>query len=319
MTFLTEKYINPFTDFGFKKLFGEELNKDLLLDFLNEVLREKEGEIVDLTYLKNEHLGKTAIDRKAIFDIYCENERGEKFVVEMQKSKQNYFKDRSVYYASFPIQEQAKRSEWNYKLSPVYTIGILDFIFDEDKDDPSKYRYDIQLKDIETNKVFYDKLTFIYFEMPKFNKSIDELETKFDKWLYVLKNLSKLHRLPEKLQESVFQKVFEVAKIATFTKKEIRSYEDSLKSYRDLKNSLDTAFDEGKIEGKIEGKEEGLEIGKLLTAVLSIKNGLEDQLISSISGLEIDKVTLIRKQLELKYASFSLEELTALIEQDRFW
>ena len=82
---LKEKYINPFTDFGFKRLFGEEPNKDLLLDFLNEVLKEHQGKIVDLTYLKTEQLGKTEIDRKAIFDLYCENEKGEKFIVEMQK------------------------------------------------------------------------------------------------------------------------------------------------------------------------------------------------------------------------------------------
>ncbi len=77
------KYINPFTDFGFKKLFGEEANKDLLIDFLNALLAEKEH-IKDITYLKNEHLGRTESDRKAIFDLYCETESGDKFIVEMQ-------------------------------------------------------------------------------------------------------------------------------------------------------------------------------------------------------------------------------------------
>ncbi len=248
MSELREKYINPFTDFGFKRLFGEEPNKDLLLDFLNELLKDQQGRIVELTYLKTEQLGKTEIDRKAIFDLYCENEKGEKFIVEMQKSKQNFFKDRSVYYATFPIQEQAQKSDWNYELKAVYTIGILDFIFDSDKNEPAKYRYDIKLQDIETNKTFYDKLTFIYFEMPKYNKSIDQLETRFEKWLYVLKNLNKLDRLPEKLKESIFEKVFEVAEIAKFTREEYISYEDSLKYYRDLKNSLDTAKDERTIE-----------------------------------------------------------------------
>ena len=94
MALFKEKYINPFTDLGFKKLFGEEPNKDLLLDFLNEILKEQQGKIIDLTYLKNEQLGKWEVDRKAIFDLYCENEKGEKFIVKMQKSKQNFFKDR---------------------------------------------------------------------------------------------------------------------------------------------------------------------------------------------------------------------------------
>ncbi len=126
-----EKYLNPFTDYGFKKLFGEPVNKNLLLDFLNELLREEQGEITDLTYLKNEHLGSSEVDRKAIFDLYCENERGEKFIVELQKTKQNFFKDRSLYYATFPIQEQAERGDWNYQLKAVYTVAILDFVFDQ--------------------------------------------------------------------------------------------------------------------------------------------------------------------------------------------
>ncbi len=245
MSEFIEKYINPFTDYGFKKLFGEEMNKDLLLDFLNELLKEEQGQIVDLTYLKTEHLGATDIDRKAIFDLYCENEKGEKFIVELQKSKQNFFKDRTVYYSTFPIREQAKRADWDYELKAVYTIAILDFVFDSDKDEPSKFRYDVKLSDIQTNKVFYDKLTFIYLEMPKFNKSVDELETRFEKWLFVLKNLNKLERVPEKLKERIFDKLFESAEIAKFTAEQVRSYEDSLKYYRDLKNSLDTARDEG--------------------------------------------------------------------------
>jgi predicted transposase/invertase (TIGR01784 family) len=190
-----EKYINPFTDYGFKKLFGEEPNKDLLLDFLNELLKEEQGQIKNLTYLKTEHFGTSDIDRKAIFDLYCENEKGEKFIVELQKSKQNFFKDRTVYYSTFPIREQAKRADWDYELKAVYTIAILDFVFESDKHEPAKFRYDVKLTDIETKKIFYNKLTFIYLEMPKFNKSVDELETRFEKWLFVLRNLNRLDRI----------------------------------------------------------------------------------------------------------------------------
>lgn len=274
MSEIREKYINPFTDFGFKRLFGEELNKDLLLDFLNELLKDQQGKITNLTYLKTGQLGKTEIDRKAIFDLYCENENGEKFIVEMQKSKQNFFKDRSIYYATFPIQEQAQKSDWNYELKAVYTIGILDFIFESDKNEPEKYRYDVKLQDVATNRTFYNKLTFIYFEMPKFNKSIDELETRFDKWLFVLKNLHKLDRLPEKLKETVFEKLFEVAEIAKFTREEYVSYEDSLKYYRDIKNSLNTAKNE-----------KALEIARE-----SLKIGLKIDVISQITGLKQEEI-----------------------------
>lgn len=109
-----EKYINPFTDFGFKKLFGTEFNKELLIDFLNQVLGSRE-QIKDLTYLNTEHLGKTPAHRKAIFDLYCENETGEKFIIELQNVKQQFFKDRSFFYATFPIQGQAPKGEiWDY-------------------------------------------------------------------------------------------------------------------------------------------------------------------------------------------------------------
>ncbi len=253
MSTFREKYINPFTDYGFKRLFGEEPNKNLLLDFLNELLKEEQGRITNLTYLKNENLGARELNRKAIFDLYCTNEKGEKFIVELQKTKQKFFKDRTIYYSTFPIQEQAKKgSEWDFKLEKIYTIAILDFEFEDDKKNPNKFRYDVKLKELETNKVFSDKLNFIYLEMPKFKKSIEELETRFEKWLYVIKNLHKLDRIPEKLKENIFLQLFEVAEISKFSRQEYQDYEESLKYYRDLKNSLDTAKEEGRIEGKIE-------------------------------------------------------------------
>ncbi|MEA5258941.1 Rpn family recombination-promoting nuclease/putative transposase [Arcicella aquatica] len=281
MAEFVEKYINPFTDYGFKKLFGEELNKDLLLDFLNELLKEEQGQIKELNYLKTENLGLTESDRKAIFDLYCENERGEKFIVELQKTKQNFFKDRTVYYSTFPIREQAKRADWNYELKAVYTIAILDFVFDADKNEPNKFRYDIKLKDTETNKVFYDKLTFIYLEMPKFKKTIDELETRFDKWLYVISNLNKLDRVPDSLREQIFEKVFETAEIAKFTQEQVLSYEDSLKYYRDLKNSLDTAREEGEMEGILKVARNMLSLGISMEMIIQA-TGLSEQEINHL-------------------------------------
>ncbi|XCN73421.1 MAG: Rpn family recombination-promoting nuclease/putative transposase [Candidatus Electrothrix aestuarii] len=288
-----ERYINLFTDYGFKKIFGEEPNKNLLLDFLNELLKEEQGEIRDLTYLKTEQLGDTDIDRKAIFDLYCENERGEKFIVELQKSKQNFFKDRALYYSTFPIREQAERGDWNFKLKAVYTVAILDFVFDEDKNQPEKYRYDVKLSDIETNKVFYDKLTFIYLEMPKFTKELDELTTRFDKWLYVIRNLNRLEKLPETLREEVFEQLFASAEIARFTPEQVLSYEKSLKYYRDMKNSLDTAFEEG-IE---EGKEIGIAENQRKTAIIGLKQGLDKKIIADLTGLPIEEIEKIAEEL----------------------
>ena len=131
------KYINPFTDFGFKKIFGEEASKPQLIDFLNALLPLK-NKIIDLSFKNTEQLGQTEADRKAIYDIYCENENGEKFIVELQKAKQNYFKERTIYYSTFPIREQADKGEWNYNLKAVYCVGILDFTFDDYENEPEK-------------------------------------------------------------------------------------------------------------------------------------------------------------------------------------
>lgn len=190
---IKDKYINPYTDFGFKKLFGTEPNKDLLIDFLNEVILPEERKILDLSYTNPERTGWTKVDRKAIFDFYCVGKNNERFIVEMQMAKQDYFKDRSVYYASFPIQEQGRKGKWDFNLSEVYTVGVLDFVFSEDKDE-QKVRHEVKLEDQDC-QVFYDKLTFIYLEMPNFNKTEDELETTFDKWLYVLKYLPELENV----------------------------------------------------------------------------------------------------------------------------
>ncbi len=286
MTDFKEKYINPFTDYGFKRLFGEEPNKGLLLDFLNELLKEEQGKIIELTYLKSENLGSTELHRKAIFDLYCTNERGEKFIVELQKTKQKFFKDRTIYYSTFPIRDQAIiGSEWDFELKKVYTIAILDFVFDSDKNELNKFRYDVKLTDIDTNKIFYDKLMFIYLEMPKFNKTVEELETRFDKWLFVIKNLHKLDRVPEKLRENIFLQLFDTAEISRFSKEEYQSYEDSLKYYRDMKNSLDTAKEEGKIEGKIEIAKE------------MIKDKEPVEKIMKYTGLTENEINIIQNEL----------------------
>ena len=246
--YLQDKYISLLTDFGFKRVFGTEPNKGILIDFLNTLLPDYHR-IQDLTFKNTEKLGNTPIDRKAIFDIYCQAENGDRFIVEIQKAKQNFFKDRSVYYSTFPIQEQALQGEWDFNLTPVYTVGVLDFVFDDHKNDETIVHI-VQLKN-QNCDVFYDKLKFIYIELPKFKKSIDQLETHLDKWLFILRNLANLSDPPpESLQENAFNELFEVAAIANFSRTEQDSYQNSLKYYRDMNNVVDTARQEGQLTGK---------------------------------------------------------------------
>ena len=286
---LSDRYINPLTDFGFKRIFGTEINKALLIDFLNVIL-PPQHHVKDLTYRNTENLGNTPIDRKAIFDLYCESKSGEKFIVEMQKAKHDYFKDRSVYYATFPIQEQAKKGEWNYKLKAVYTIGILDFIFRDHQDDPTLLHI-VELKDQEC-RVFYDKLKFIYIELPKFTKTIDELQNHFEQWLFVLKHLPDLEYQPSSLQDNVFKQLFDTAQITNLSQEDRQAYENSLKYYRDMVGVVETARREGIQKGVQEGIEQGIEQGRRserLTIAQAMKAaGNSDELIVQITGLSLE-------------------------------
>lgn len=284
---MRDTYVNPFTDFGFKRLFGEEPHKELLISLLNTLLPEKH-QIHDLHYTKNEYQGFTALDRKAIFDLNCMSSSGERFIVELQKAKQNYFKDRSLYYSTFPIQEQAIKGDWDFKLAAVYTVGILDFVFGEDEHD-KEVVHTVQLKN-QHHHVFNDKLTFIYITLPHFNKTLDELTTLQDKWFYVFKHLQELEDIPVVLQEAIFLRLFETAKIARFTAAERQAYEDSLKYYRDFKNVTDTAKDEGVQEGIEIGKEIGKEETTRLMLSTMYANGMSIEMIAQ--ALSLDKIVV---------------------------
>ena len=298
---LQERYVNFYTDFAFKKLFGTEANKDILISFLNSLFDGQEV-VTDLTFLNVEHLGHAATERKAVFDVYCQNERGEKFLIEMQKADQEYFKDRSIFYSTFPIQEQAEKGSWNFCLSKVYTIGILDFVFDN----TGEYmHHEVQLIDKCTQKVFYDKLTYVYLEMPKFNKNESQLKTIFDKWLYAMKNLHKLMERPQALQDAIFQRFFEQAEIAKFTPEEVKSYRESQKDYWDFFSVTQTAEN----KGHARGLEEGLEQGRAEGLEQGRAEGLEQ---GRVEGLEqgrvegrADGVWLVAKNLKESGMSIS--------------
>lgn len=286
MRYLKDRYVNPYTDFGFKKLFGTEINKDLLISFINSLLHGKEV-VKDLTYLNTEHLGTGEADRKAVFDVYCENENGEKILVEMQRGEQQFFKDRTLFYTTFPIREQQVIKDWDYQLKAIYVIGILNFKFDKVHD--NYYHHEVQLLDVETKEVFYDKLTFIYLEMPKFNKSEDELNGMFEKWLFVLRNLSRLMERPKALQERIFTRLFEAAEIAKFTKVEYDAYEESLKVYRDWKNTIDTA--------ELKGEKIGIEKGEKRKAIEMAQRlkdkGVAINIIVECSGLTEEQINAL--------------------------
>ena len=272
-----ERYISLLTDFGFKRIFGTAINKDLLICFLNSLFDGKQV-VKDVSYLNPEHVGDVYTDRKAIFDVYCEGENGEKFIVEMQNAYQTYFKDRSLFYSTFPIREQA---------------ALLNFDMNEEAFEKEKIRHSVQLCDTATHKVFYDKLELIYVEIAKFNKSLEELETLYDKWLYALKNLYKLTQRPKELCDKVFDRLFEEAEIAKFTPQELREYEASKIAYRDIKNSVDTA----KREGIAEGMEKGMEKKSHEIAKKMLTRGMDEATVMEITGLSAELIQKLKAEM----------------------
>lgn len=307
---MIDKYINPHTDFGFKRLFGSEFNKELLISFLNAMFHGEQN-VQDVTYLNSEQLGDRADARRAIFDVYCENDKGEKFIVEMQNVYQEFFKDRTIYYSTFPIREQAQRGgEWDFRLNPVYTIGLLNFNFADGLENAKCWHHEVKLMEVETHEVFYDKLTYIYVEIPKFDKMESELVTMYDKWMYVLKNLSRLKQRPAALQERVFTRLFEQAEIAKFNNEELKLYEDSMNAYRDIVNAIRTAektkyaegeadsMAKGLAEGLEKGRAEGLEKGRTegitKVAINMLGKGMPAELVAEMTGLPIDEVQRIQ-------------------------
>jgi predicted transposase/invertase (TIGR01784 family) len=242
------RYINPYTDFGFKKLFGEEGNKNLLVDFLNQLL-PTHHQIADLTFQNVEVLPDTEEERKAFFDIHCTATTGERFIVEMQKARVKHFKDRAMFYTTFPIRDQAKIGKWNFRLSPIYFIAVLDFFYENDK--TAIFRRDVDLRD-QYNKPFFDKLHYTFLQMPAFNKKEHELITHFDKWAYFLKNLENFDSIPQILNEAIFSQAFGVAEMAKFTPEQRDAYNKSQLDYIGIREVANTAEEDGQRKAKLE-------------------------------------------------------------------
>ena len=271
------KFINPFTDFGFKHIFGREMDKDILIEFLNDLL-EGEHTITELRIMNNERLPETEQGRKVIFDIHCETDKGERIIIEMQNREQPHFKDRALYYLSHSVVEQGIKGTWDYELAAVYGVFFLNFTLDEEnepdkKGKEGKFRRDIILADRETGQVFNPKFRQIYIELPRFNKEEEECETDFERWIYVLKNMETFQRLPFKARKSVFEKLEQIVDIASLSKEDRMKYDESIKVYRDHLAVLDFAKQEGLELGMRQGMVKGIEQGMAKGIAKGIEQG----------------------------------------------
>ena len=271
-------FINPFTDFGFKKIFGSEESKPLLISFLNDLL-PIENKIVSLEFKNIEKLGMLEEDRRAIFDIYCRDEKDQEFIVELQRAKQEFFQDHAAYYSSFLIQDQAKKGRWDFELTPIYFIGILDFSLASFPD--NNYLHFGQITDIYSQKVMFKKLNLIYIEMAKFKKQETELANHLEWWLYFLRELVTFDEIPAEFKGDIIENAFHLAELANMSYEDRHAYELSLKYYRDFINVLDTAK-----------KEQTEEI-----ALKMLQENIALELIIKVTGLSKQTLKKLSKNL----------------------
>lgn len=307
------KYVDPSTDFGWKLYFGREENKILLIEFLNSLF-EGEKIIADLRYKPVEHDGDYENMRRVVFDLHCIGNKGEIFIIEMQQLFQEFFKDRAVYYTSRLINKQLPRGSKgnNYCLPEVYFIGILEFNMMENGNVPlhqisnRPYYHDVALCDKSTNEIFYDKLGYKLVSLPLFDKRPEELVTIMDQWLYLLKHLSTMDKLPSFLDKRIFGLIFEVGEIGKLTKEDMMSYESSLKHKRDAESVFNSALRSGEALGHAKGLEKGLKEGlkegraegehkqAIESARKMLNKGYSKEDISEISGLSIEEIEKLK-------------------------
>ena len=254
------KYINPFCDMGFKRIFGQEMSKPLIIDFLNSLLKG-EKEIVSLEFLDKEQPSVCDQDRSLIYDIYCKTSDGERIIVEMQNKSQPYFKKRSIYYVSEAIARQGERGpEWKYGIRSVYFVAFLNY---RQRDIGDEFRTDVALMDMKSRELFSSDIRMIYLQLPYFTKQACDCETNFDKWIYALKNMEELMtRLPWVTPGSIFAKLAEITDISSMSKEDRLRYDESIKKFRDTICVMEGAKLEGRSEGFAEGEAKGRARGR---------------------------------------------------------
>ena len=272
------RYINPFTDVGFKRIFGQELSKPLLIDFLNNLLKG-EKTIVDLRFLDKEQPALFKEDRSLIYDVFCELESGEQIIVEMQNCNQAYFKNRSIYYVSEAIARQGERGvDWQFNIKAVYLIAFLNYRLPDIGDE---FRTDAMLMDKKSKAEFSDKIRLVYLQLPLFQKEAEACENDFDRWIYVLKNMETFNRLPWMAKDSVFHRLSEIADVSAMTKEERQKYDYASRKYRDNLCVYEGALQRGRAEERTK------------MALKMKADGMPLDLIIKYSGLSADEINAL--------------------------
>jgi len=276
-------FFDPLGDIGFKRLFAAQQNTDFSISFINHVLEGKR-QVVSLEVLKNEYPGDTFLEGGVVIDMVCKDENGRFFLVEMQRKLQANFKERSLFYASRLITEQAprgNRKQWAYALKDVYVIALLEeFTIGTDADD--SWLHDIALVHTGTGKVFSERLAFTYIEFCNFSKTVEQLASGLEQWIYALKHLNHLKKVPDSFTEPELVQFCEAARYINLTKKEKDMISAKTKQRWDYYSVMKTEKDLS--------REEGAHENALKTAIKLKKKGASAIEIAELTELSLDEI-----------------------------
>lgn len=287
-------YIDPFSDTGFKAIFGKEgMSEEVLRQFLNEIYRGQPNfeEIQQVRFLNSERVRERPLDKTIVHDVLCTTESGTRFIVEMQKDDQQRFALRALYYVSRGITDQAVRLEgepaWQYSLTPVAGVFITEFMVEGL---PEKLLTHVGLVDLDTGKVVNHHLRMTYIQTPCFNKSAEQCETKFEKIIYTLKNMATLYAIPFKESpDDIYSRMDQLARYANLSPEEKHEYDRELKQRRDHAAELSTAYARGEAKGSGNEKRtiaRNLKATGMDAATISKVTGLSEQEISTLGSEE---------------------------------
>lgn len=275
-------YADLLNDFMFKRIFGSEENKDVLIAFLNRML--KDVEIEDVTFIGTHHLGETADDRQSVFDLSCRCRNGSTFIVEMQKARQKNFRERSR--QGLPVH----KFKWEYDLKPVIMVSILNFKLEHCHNWPQERCYSsYSIREETYGERLTNNLRYVFLELGRFKKEVCDLVDPYEKWMYLFCHMPDLPERPEGFDEIEFDRLFNLANINNFTDEELYAYRQSLEHMSDYLNTIDYARDEGRELGREEGREEGRRI--IIRHLYS--KGMPASQIADYLDMTLDKVESI--------------------------
>ena len=270
------KYADLLNDEVFKLVFGRESTKDVMIEFLNQVILDRK--IVDLEFIDKEMHPIERDAKGTVYDMFCKTDDGSRIIVEVQRRKQPFYPERALYYSTFQIQRQVEAGAEYYDFLPVYVVSILDFKMDDDPD-ANAVRTAYRLYEEASHKLLTDRVTFIFIELPKFTKTVEELDGNILEGMYFcFKNMTELESRPEVLDHQIFTKIFDVTELYNMDQDTRDKVLENMTTERDLRNQMTYAREEGHVEERAKNAKNLRDLG------------VDPEIIAKATGLTVEEI-----------------------------